>query len=902
MRLCSAVLRHIRQHQRLELRFDPHLTLIGGPNEAGKSTVVEALHKGLFLKAGATGRGVEELRSRLYSGLPEVEISFEADGQRWQLRKRVSGASGTCLLSDDSGRVLRGAAAEEELARLLGIERLVEGRKINQLAERWAHFWVRQGDAAENVLSGDGSRYDIDRLVDQLQRRHNGSALESNLDRQVVDRLQQQLDQLFTPTGKVRAGSSLAQAISQEAESQRRLEEARDQLAEIEWAMERLRGIGERLGQIELHERPALQRLRNMEAEGVLRRAELERLEQQQLGLRQVAQQWLSLDRQLEDQGREKATRQERVDRGGRELEELDAQLQDAERDVQGLDHQRRLLIQQRELAQLLLNLIQLQEESRRLQDHRDRFQSLQVQAESVKKELMETPLITGEQVNDLRQAEQRRLQAETRCQAMATGVELLEANQTVWLGDQVLNHGQPQRLSQSAEIRVGEGVRLRISPGGGEALANARKQWGQSHGALDRLCQSLQVSCSEEAARVASQRQTLESQLQHLRQAAKAIPSWALLEEQIAALEPRRQRLAADLERHESLRRELEIGRGLALPEERADLEAWLDDLQRDAAETDRRITEAVGALDALRKTRAAHQKGLQVDRSRLEQLSGSMGTLMERRQLMQDSHGAAEALQLELNRREKDLSAQRASLSLLEQQLRVGLAALPLDERQRNLEEEKDQLLTERGQNEERCLHLGSRDPAAELESALAEWERNSRGRRAIEEQAEALQLLASLFHDARKDLSHRYSEPLREAIAAYLAEVTIHTPTIDFDPQHGFDNLSLRQANQTYGFDQLSGGMREQLSAALRLAMAEVLLPSFDDTLPLVFDDAFTAADPSRLTGVLRMLRRGADQGIQLILLSCSPDDYSSLMDRGGTVVQLETASDFPAAPEP
>ena len=78
MRLCSAVLRHIRQHQLLELSFDPHLTLIGGPNEAGKSTVVEALHKGLFLKAGATGRGVEELRSRLHSGLPEVEISFKA--------------------------------------------------------------------------------------------------------------------------------------------------------------------------------------------------------------------------------------------------------------------------------------------------------------------------------------------------------------------------------------------------------------------------------------------------------------------------------------------------------------------------------------------------------------------------------------------------------------------------------------------------------------------------------------------------------------------------------------------------------------------------------------------------------------------------------------------------------
>jgi hypothetical protein len=132
------------------------------------------------------------------------------------------------------------------------------------------------------------------------------------------------------------------------------------------------------------------------------------------------------------------------------------------------------------------------------------------------------------------------------------------------------------------------------------------------------------------------------------------------------------------------------------------------------------------------------------------------------------------------------------------------------------------------------------------------------------AIEQQAEALRLLTSLFHEARRDLSHRYSEPLRDAIASYLADVTTHAPAIGFDPQKGFDNLCLRQVDQTYGFEQLSGGMREQLSAALRLAMAEVLKPSFDDTLPLVFDDAFTAADPARLEGVLRMLAARSGSG--------------------------------------
>lgn len=116
MRLLDLTLRRVRRHRELQLAFSPGLTPVGGAHESGKSTLVEALHKGLFLKATATGRGVEELRSRLHPGRPEVEIGFEAAGQRWTLRKRFAGSSGTCQLSHGGGLNLSGAAAAEQLA------------------------------------------------------------------------------------------------------------------------------------------------------------------------------------------------------------------------------------------------------------------------------------------------------------------------------------------------------------------------------------------------------------------------------------------------------------------------------------------------------------------------------------------------------------------------------------------------------------------------------------------------------------------------------------------------------------------------------------------------------------------------------------------------------------------
>ena len=81
-----------------------------------------------------------------------------------------------------------------------------------------------------------------------------------------------------------------------------------------------------------------------------------------------------------------------------------------------------------------------------------------------------------------------------------------------------------------------------------------------------------------------------------------------------------------------------------------------------------------------------------------------------------------------------------------------------------------------------------------------------------------------------------------------------------------------------------------MREQLAAALRLSLAQLLLGAYDGCLPLVLDDAFSNSDPQRQAGVLRMLERGVQQGVQVLLFSCTPDAYGPLAARLGSSVIL------------
>ena len=150
----------------------------------------------------------------------------------------------------------------------------------------------------------------------------------------------------------------------------------------------------------------------------------------------------------------------------------------------------------------------------------------------------------------------------------------------------------------------------------------------------------------------------------------------------------------------------------------------------------------------------------------------------------------------------------------------------------------------------------------------------------------------MLQNLFHQTRQDFSQRYSEPLEQAIGPYLHYLQSgrHQASLDFDPKSGFGNFELQQGQHRFGFEQLSGGMREQLAAALRLAIAEVLQPAYDDCLPLIFDDAFANSDQQRLQALQQMLRRGANHGMQLILLSCNPNDYQALAAELGSEIAL------------
>lgn len=82
-------------------------------------------------------------------------------------------------------------------------------------------------------------------------------------------------------------------------------------------------------------------------------------------------------------------------------------------------------------------------------------------------------------------------------------------------------------------------------------------------------------------------------------------------------------------------------------------------------------------------------------------------------------------------------------------------------------------------------------------------------------------------------------------------------------------------------TVPYEELSGGAKEQLGILARLAVARLVDPAHG--VPVVIDDALGYSDPERLRQMGQVLgasAQGAD--LQVILLTCTPDRYASVPD--------------------
>ncbi|MER3418786.1 MAG: hypothetical protein C4343_06805, partial [Chloroflexota bacterium] len=128
MRITRLEIRNVRRYHDLDVDLAKGLTVVRGPNEAGKTTIQRAIELALTRKATSTSSDIETLRpwdAASDDAHPTVILEFvqeDDDGARTgRLEKAFRGAKGTVRLEIDGQTITDPARADQMLAELTGI-------------------------------------------------------------------------------------------------------------------------------------------------------------------------------------------------------------------------------------------------------------------------------------------------------------------------------------------------------------------------------------------------------------------------------------------------------------------------------------------------------------------------------------------------------------------------------------------------------------------------------------------------------------------------------------------------------------------------------------------------------------------------------------------------------------
>jgi len=910
MRIHSVTLKNYRRHQHLAVTLDADRLLIHGPNEIGKSSLIEAIHRCLFYRHRSRAAGLLERMQPRTGGDPEVTLEFSIGDRRYTLSKKFRGATGSwAFLSDDAGGQLEGDAAEEDLQRLLHVEE-ARGQQVEVFNSRWAHLWVWQGSARDEP-SGTTCSSTSQQLRQQLQQQGGLGVIASQHDEAVKAELIRRAEEIFTATGRPRQNSPLGQSETRLTAAQEKLQTAERQWQAGQEAAESLAWAEKTITE---------QARRKAEAEAALGPLRLQLAEASRLRETRDEQQRLA---------EQAAARLADVTAIENEISQLVA-------DSQALAHQ--IKPAEEQLAQTRQQLgqrasetgsaVEALEQSRlsfaRAQEHRDlyaaqriaiqtarqadelatvirRIEAAKQQREALERQLDEIPAIDTVDVEELRQLEQRATQARLTVQLLATRIELAAGGHEVRIDEVPLPVGESRTITDQTTLTIDGTTRLLIAPGGGTSLAAARQESDKAADLFRSRLNELGVTDIAAASERLATRQRLSQQIDQQRDEIATRLGEESEEGLLNRAQASRQQLAAARQKVVTLQqREGSDLATIKLPEELADLDEILQPIEAEYGQLQQTVAEQSAAQQAAMQRQEAAEQTVLEQQQTVEAGRKKLDALRLEQRLLEQQHGDEKARAADLAAaREAQETAGRSLAATSDVLERFDLTTLEsdIDRYERSIDQANESIQAareDRAAAKERLQHYGALDLHQTRATAQAEHDLATREHQQAVKQASAIARLRDCFVQLSSDRSDQLAAPLRAKAEDYLAAMFGKGTRVSLalaDDGEGFSDLRVTRpgvASNSFSFSELSGGTQEQVAAAMRLAMAEILAGGSGGCLPIVFDDAFTNSDPERIGMLQRMLDHAATRGLQVIVLSCNPADYHMF---GATEIDLQ-----------
>lgn len=853
-----------------EVEFGDGVTIVAGPNEVGKSSLIEAL-RFLFRFPDSSSHGdIKAVQPVHADESPTVELDAELGDQtiRYTKRFKKAGRSGeTTLRIEAPGRnaeQLTGRDAHDRAEALLGEDIDVA---------LWEALQLEQGTGISQA-SLQGKRG----LQEALDKAAGTDSVLSADDALLIDRAEQAYLQYFTAKGRPKGqlGSlpdAIGATIRQKVEITKRLDEVQAaadrhgvlsrQLVGMQANLPALRDQSEKAAQ----DLEAARKLEAKHAKAALGAKTLESQQAEATKKQEERQAWRDAIRQSTDA----------VLADEKHLKRVQGELLDLNQCLATTEQAQLEQKVQREQATVKARIYRLAIERSGLQQQLETLQSTLNQVHVIDGKLLaEQALVDGISLQDsdlitLRALERKVIEAEAAALAVTPTLQVT--------------------AQQALDLNIsGESVHL--------TSGEVREEPATSAFVLE-LPGVLTVGISTTLEIKESQAATDEA-----RRAFNA----ALSERHVGSL-ARAQQLISDKDKGVARINDLKAQRGVWLENQK------VDDLRASVSALSAKIFAIDGAL--------AGQDLPDEERAVRDELVAAERVIAEVQEALDQGASVTAALGVQINTLDHDVKTISARIqghktSILEaeaklknalaeiadddlaQRLQVGArellvahneltrivealkaadpasAALLADNADAALERQTQEISQTRiilGQLEGELVQAhreGLFDRLSEIEAKVSALEEE---RRRVERRAKAAQRLWMVLNDHRAAASQRYVRPLKEKIDALGRLVFNASFSVDIGADLSIENRSLDDV--TVPFDSLSGGAREQLGILARLAASQIV--GEHSRVPLLMDDTLGFTDDDRLTRMGAAIASVARNN-QIVVLTCMPGRFT------------------------
>lgn len=868
MRFTRLRLANYRGVTTTEVKFAPTgITLVQGPNEAGKTSLGEAIGLVFDFPDSSKHRAVEAIRPVHRDEGPEIELQAESGPYAFTYFKRFHKKPETKLtITRPKPENYTGREAHERAEAIL--------RETLDI-DLWKALTIQQGDAIQQpVLANQTS---LSAALDKVAGGRPADPQEEGL----FDRVHEEYSRYYTERGAER--KELAESRKGQTDAQAEVARIEQAIRDLEQDIDRAAALQRELGQLRRKEEELAQEVAS-------HTASLEEIGTLESVLSAMRLKLEAARRSEEMARRDKETRQGLIDavaKAAKEhqdieeagvmslsaLSQADEQLKKAQTSSNEADRRRKeadvLTALRRADFDYYNNKLHLDQ----LRERKERIDQARKNAEHAEDVLAQNK-VDNRALEAIQDAERAFLTANAQLETGAPSVllrGLADCRLSVDDAEIRLRTGEVRTISVADRSKLTIPGMLDVEITAGSSTERLSRNVEEARRLLDNACTAAGVADPDEARKAFEERREalrhLETKGQVEKESLRDL-TYEQIERKVHGLQRGVPDYIAKRVPEPAICPDLDSakkGWAKAEPVQREANSAW--EAAREALDAARSIREGLNTkhqearvqLDLLAKDLTHARENLEKARKGVPDDALEL-TLAEAVRLVAAEEanvsGAEESLKAKNPERVKAL-AETAKGSLQTTQTRRAAAQTELTEVQTRLKIHGEEGLHEK-------LHM-----------AQSRLERVSHDNSSLFQRAAVAKVLFECMRDERDKARRAYVAPLKEKIEGLGRLVFDETFQVDIN-----ENLQIasRTSNGvTVPFDSLSGGTKEQLSLIFRLACSMIVAK--DGGTPVVLDDALGYTDPERLRLMGAVLAKAAKE-CQIVIFTCIPDRYGNV----------------------